>query len=140
VFQLIALHVFTRSETSWTWATVSGGGTFNLLSRPLQPGIRFFQPPKPALPTASLAVGLPCKARRKYGVSEFHINNTSNVGSANTPRVLWQRIPRCKRNVQPCTFWSKRINHISLYAADGAYKRFTCVSHITQPSLSFACD
>jgi len=40
---------------------VSGRGTFNLLSIPLQDGIRFFQHPKPAPPTASIALCLPKK-------------------------------------------------------------------------------
>ncbi len=38
---------------------VSGGGTFNPLSIPLQNGIRFLQPPLPAPSTVCLATHLP---------------------------------------------------------------------------------
>jgi hypothetical protein len=38
---------------------LSRGMMFQPLSGPLQPGIRFFQPPIPAQPTAFLAVRLP---------------------------------------------------------------------------------
>src|SRR5690606_27259243 len=64
---------------------VSGRGTFNLLSIPLQDDIRFLQPPLPAHSTACLATHLP--RRREYGLTEFRTNDTHHLGSAYTPKV-----------------------------------------------------
>lgn len=100
--------------------SLSGGIMFQPLSEPLQPGIRFFQPPLPALPTASLTVGLPL-ARRKYGLTEFHFNDTSGLGAAYPPVVICQRIPRCNGNDRPCTFLVEACQLIWLLAADDGY-------------------
>ena len=61
-FQLVHCERFTRLHTikdQLEVGPVSGGGTFNPLSASLQSGLRFLQPPMPALSTVSLTGYLP---------------------------------------------------------------------------------
>lgn len=116
---------------------LSRGAKFELLSHPLQVSIRFFHHPNPTHSTACLAAHLPPDTeRRMYGVSEFRNDDKSDLGSAYLPVVVCQRIPRCKRDIQLRTFWSKPVSDIWLLAVDGIYQQFTFVNHITQPSTS----
>ncbi|AVK72210.1 hypothetical protein BJN34_0135 [Cupriavidus necator] len=46
---------------------------FQSLSGPLQPGIRFFQPPIPAQPTAFLAVRLPEPNSTRAAIRAYHV-------------------------------------------------------------------
>lgn len=62
------------------------------------------------------------KQRRIIGLTEFHFDDTLGLGSTNSPMAVSQRIPRCKRNNQPHTFWFKRNNDVSLIAVDGVYQ------------------
>ena len=50
------------------------GDVRNRLYRPLQAAVRFFRPPLPAPPTASLAGCLPNGQR--YGLTMFRLKNT----------------------------------------------------------------
>ena len=57
--------------------------------------------------------------RRVIGLTEFHFDDKAGLGSTYSPMATCQRIPRCKRNNLPHTFWFKRNNDISLIAVDG---------------------
>jgi len=46
---------------------------FQPLSEPLQPGIRFFQPPIPAQPTAFLTVRLPESYSTPAAIRAYHV-------------------------------------------------------------------
>ena len=57
-----------------------------LLSAPLQHGLRFLHHPLPADPSASLAARFPM--RETYGLTTFHISNpVGDLGSTYTPEV-----------------------------------------------------
>jgi hypothetical protein len=72
---------------------LSRGVTFKPLSRPLQPGVRFFHHPLPAFPAAFLAIGLPTQfCGRKYGLTQFHASNTNRLGPASSPTALCRRV------------------------------------------------
>ena len=68
---------------------LSRGMMFQPLSEPLQPGVRFFQPPIPAQPTAFLAVRLPklTALRQPYGLTTFPARYTTGLGPAFSPVV-----------------------------------------------------
>ena len=68
---------------------LSRGVMLQPLSEPLQPGIRFFQPPIPAQPTASLTVRLPKSTafRRPYGLTAFPARYKTGLGPAYSPVV-----------------------------------------------------
>lgn len=134
----MALHAFTRLKTSLNLALFRVRAKLEPLSEPLQFSIRLVRHPLPAYPTALLTDCLPVLLlpviRRIIGLTEFHCSYTSNVGSVYLPVVIRRRNPRCKRINRPRTFWSERINNISLFAVDGIYQQFTYVNHIAQPS------
>jgi hypothetical protein len=61
-----------------------------LLSAPLQHGLRFLHHPLPADPSASLAARFPM--RETYGLTTFHISNpVSDLGPTCTPEVQRSR-------------------------------------------------
>ena len=75
-------------------SALSREATFKPLSRPLQPGVRFFHDPLPALPTASLTIGLPAVlCGRRYGLTLFHSSNRNSLGPAFPPVALRRRVP-----------------------------------------------
>ncbi len=55
---------------------LSRGMMFQPLSGPLQPGIRFLQPPIPAQPTAFLTVRLPEPYRAPAAIRAYHVPYT----------------------------------------------------------------
>ena len=60
---------------------------FHPVSEPLQPGIRFFQPPIPARQQHALRLACPQKGRRDR-VSTFHIvDPMDDLGAPSTPVV-----------------------------------------------------
>ena len=79
------------------------------VSGPLQSGVRFFHNPLPALPSDPLAVHLPV-AWRRYGLTLFHISDTSGLGSAFSPVACRSRPPICKRESQLHAFWPEPIS------------------------------
>jgi len=60
---------------------------FQLLSDSLQTGIRFLQPPLPAIPTTHLTIRLP-PLRRDVGFGVFRSSDKGDVVPASTPTVL----------------------------------------------------
>lgn len=114
----MALHAFTRLKTSLNLALFRVRAKLEPLSEPLQFSIRLVRHPLPAYPTALLTDCLPVSLlpaiRRIIGLTEFRCSYTSNVGSVYLPVVIRRRNPRCKRINRPHTFWSERINNISL--------------------------
>lgn len=79
------------------------------VSGPLQSGIRFFHDPLPAPPSDPLAVHLPV-AWRRYGLTLFHINDTSGLGSAFPPVACRSRPPIYKRESKLHAFWPEPIS------------------------------
>ena len=67
--------------------SLSRGVMFQPLSGPLQPGIRFLQPPIPAQPTAFLAVRLPKPTAlgQPYGLTTFPARYKTGLGPAYSP-------------------------------------------------------
>lgn len=79
------------------------------VSGPLQSGIRFFHDPLPAPPSDPLTVHLPV-AWRRYGLTLFHINDTSGLGSAFPPVACRSRPPIYKRESKLHAFWPEPIS------------------------------
>jgi len=79
------------------------------VSGPLQSGIRFFHDPLPAPPSDPLAVHLPV-AWRRYGLTLFHINDTSGLGSAFPPVACRSRPPIYKRESKLHAFWPEPVS------------------------------
>ena len=79
------------------------------VSEPLQSGIRFFHDPLPAPPSDPLTVHLPV-AWRRYGLTLFHINDTSGLGSAFSPVACRPRPPIYKREPKLHAFWPEPIS------------------------------
>ena len=57
------------------------------VSRPLQPGLRFFPVPVPAPPWADLAAC--CPRRERYGVSTFRLQKYVGLGACYRPGGIW---------------------------------------------------
>ena len=83
------------------------------LSTPLQGGLRFFQPPKPALPTAFLA-DAPALMRRKDGIAMLSCNDTDELVPAYhtgshccpcAPSVQWDSRLRCLFWLEPVSIF-----------------------------------
>ena len=93
-------RVFSSRMTNWKSARFRGKAA--PLSAPLQRGLRFFQPPLPANPSAFLAETLASKARRAVGFAMLNNNDTNELapayhtGSLECPRV-------------PCVQWNNRL-------------------------------
>lgn len=104
------------------------------VSEPLQPGIRFLQPPLPTPPTAVLAVGLPRGADVwAYPVPQLQ---RDGEGSLSTPATLWSACVQNRLNAPVRIAFA-----LSLIASlAGLYSRrlreFTFVNHATRARLS----
>ena len=61
-------------RTSRTWARFRAESSLQPVSDPLQTGVRFFRPPKPAPPSARLTARVP--SRERYGVATFRFEST----------------------------------------------------------------
>jgi hypothetical protein len=97
-------HLATVDQTEV--CPLSRGVMFQLLSRPLQPDIRFFRHPIPARPTTFLAVRLPAMFRRQpYGLTTFPACHTTDLGSASPPAVHRRRNLSFEQVIRPHTVW-----------------------------------
>jgi hypothetical protein len=117
---------------------LSRGVMFQPLSGPLQSGIRFFQPPIPAQPTAFLTVRLPEPDRAPAAIRAYHV-----------PHALHDRVRAClfaggpmatcpvQESGQPTTYLLvsaiQQLGHLRNY---DVYQQFTFVAHIGQPRIS----
>ena len=117
---------------------LSRGMMFQSLSGPLQPSIRFFQPPIPAQPTAFLAVRLPEPNCTRAAIRAYHV-----------PHALHDWVRTCLFAGGLTTTYS---DHSAEYPATyllvsayhqlwhrnthDVYQQFTCVAHTSQPSSS----
>jgi len=121
---------------------LSREATFKPLSEPLQPGVRFFHDPLPALPTAPLAIGLPTAfCGRKYGLTQFHSSNTNSLGPASPPVALRVDVSLYqKETTGHLPFWFGRTPLLSPGFDNGVYQQFTCVDRTVQPSSLSVCN
>ncbi len=89
--------------------------TFKPVSGPLQPGVRFFRPPKPAHPWARLAARCPLSGRH----TGFP-RSTSGVRWVrcllSTGRCADHETPQAMTLPTSSTVWFKRANHFRLSA------------------------
>lgn len=108
----MALQAFSRSKTSRKWAPFRVGAT-----APIQPRYRaafaFSDLLYPHFQQPSLRSTCPCSTSqwRKYGLTEFHNHHKSGLGPACSPVTRCQRVPRCKKDNQSRTFWSKPVSN-----------------------------
>ena len=106
-----------------------------LLSTPLQGGLRFFHPPIPAHLSACLAARFP--SWETYGVAMFRLSNNEWVRRAlSTGSVT----AHDKEGESPCTRYSavlaQAFQHLWLVVFDDVYRAFTWVRHTIHPSPS----
>lgn len=102
------------------------------VSRPLQPGIRFFHHPLPAPPSDRLTAHLPV-AWRRYGLTLFHINDKSGLGSAFPPVACCSRIPICKRDPKLRAFWLEPVSAFGSLTLTMFISGSHPLTHTTQP-------
>src|SRR6202795_2201019 len=69
------------------------------VSRPLQPGIRFFPVPVPAPPWADLAAC--CPRGERYGVSTFRLWKYVGLGACSGPGGIWVTKAESRNAVPP---------------------------------------
>ena len=106
-----------------------------LLSTPLQGGLRFFHPPIPAHLSACLAARFPL--RETYGVAMFRLShNEWGRRALSTGSVA----AHDKEGESPCTRYSALLaqacQHLWLVVYDDVYRAFTWVRHTIHPSPS----
>ena len=122
---------------------LSRGVTFKPLSRPLQPGVRFFHDPLPALPTASLAIGLPTRKQptqaeiRAYPVP---CQQHEQVRSCLFTDGALSTCLSSERDIRPRTFWFGRTPLLPPGFDNGVYRQFTCVDPTVQPNPLSVCN
>jgi hypothetical protein len=85
------LPALSSRTTRWKSARLRGGVRLQLLSAPLQNGIRFFQHPLPATPSAALADAPAFTRRRNVGFTMFDGDDTDELAPAYTPAALGVR-------------------------------------------------
>jgi hypothetical protein len=102
------------------------------LSGPLQAGIRFFLHPIPALPTTSLAVGLP--SGREYGLTVFRVSDNGRLGVGILPVCLCPRVIRGEDHIRTHTILVRASQHLWLITHYEIYHRFTSVHRTSKPS------
>jgi len=114
---------------------LSRGMMFQPLSEPLQPGVRFFQPPIPAQPTAFLAVRLPEPYRAPAAIRAYHVPCALHDwvraclftgGPMATHSDIPTEYPTTHLLVSAC----QQLWHCNAY---GVYQQFTYVAHTSQP-------
>ena len=76
------LRVFSSRTTRWKSARLHGGVMLQPLSAPLQSGLRFFQHPLPAIPSAFLADAPASTRRRDVGFTMLGSNDTNELAPA----------------------------------------------------------
>ncbi|SOY85343.1 conserved protein of unknown function [Cupriavidus taiwanensis] len=117
---------------------LSRGMMFQSLSGSLQPGIRFFQPPIPAQPTAFLAVRLPEQNCTRAAIRAYHVPHALHDwvraclfagGLTTTYSDHSAEYPATYLLVSAChQLWHRNTHDV--------YQQFTCVAHTSQPSSS----
>jgi len=100
--------------TNWKSARLHGGVILQPLSAPLQSGLRFFQSPLPATPTAFLADAPAPLTRRNVGFTMFSSNDTNELASAYytgslecpcAPSVRWSSRLHCRFWLEPVSIF-----------------------------------
>ncbi len=88
-FTVSALHAFTRLKTSWKWAPFPVEEP--LTPYPLHYKTAFAFSNLPCPPPQQLPLRVACPdvetSGQRYGFSEFRADDTSHLGSANTPKA-----------------------------------------------------
>jgi hypothetical protein len=82
------LRVLSSRTTRWKSARLHGRTMLQSLSAPLQSGLRFFQHPLPAIPSAFLADAPASTRRRDVGFAMFDCDDTDDLAPTITPAVL----------------------------------------------------
>jgi hypothetical protein len=82
------LRVLSSRTTRWKSARLHGRTMLQSLSAPLQSGLRFFQHPLPAIPSAFLADAPASTRRRDVGFAMFDCDDTNDLAPTITPAVL----------------------------------------------------
>ena len=96
------LRVLSSRTTRWKSARLHGGVMLQPLSAPLQNGVRFFQHPLPAIPSAFLADAPASTRRRNVGFTMFDCNDTNELTPAS-------HTGSCVCPCAPCVRWSNQL-------------------------------
>jgi len=134
------LPVLSSSATRWKSARLHGGVMLQLLSAPLQNGLRFFQHPLPATPSAFLADAPAFTGRRNVGFAMFCCDDMNELAPAYTPAVFLSVCAIKTKATPDCIPFGSSLS-ASLARPDlRCLWQFTCVGHFIQPHLSDRID
>src|SRR4051794_41364792 len=102
-----------------------------LLSGPLQAGLRFLPRPLPAAPSAHLAAGLP--SREDDGLTTLHRRNPRGLGPALTPVALHLRRMSLQHPDLATYHFGPSLSAPLACLCLRRLRRFTWVGHTTRP-------
>lgn len=103
---------------------------FQLVSGPLQSGIRFLQPPLPTPPTASLAVDLPMRAAEwAYPVP---LSQQDGEGFLSTPAILWSACVHHRLDAPDRLAFALSLSASLAGLYSRRLREFTSVNHATR--------
>lgn len=106
------LSVLSSRTTRWKSARLHGGVMLQPLSAPLPSGVRFFQHPLPAIPSAFLADAPAPKPGRNVGFTMLVSSDTNELIPAfHTGSLECPRVPSLRWNNRlPCRFWPEPVS------------------------------
>jgi hypothetical protein len=105
------LRVFSSRTTRWKSARLHGGVMLQLLSAPLRSGLRFFQHPLPAIPSAFLADAPASTRRRDVGFAMLSSSDTNELAPAfHTGSLERPCVPCVQQNTRLRAFWPEPVS------------------------------
>src|SRR5439155_14137800 len=130
------LPALSSRTTRWKSARLHGGVMSQLLSVPLQNGLRFLQHPLPATPSAFLADAPAFTRRRDVGFAMFDCDDMNESAPASTPAAGFVRVLRLHgwSTLAALPFGSSLAASLARCILRCLWQ-FTCVGHF-HPALS----
>ena len=108
---VLVLRVLSSRTTRWKSARLHGGTMLQSLSAPLQSGLRFFQHPMPAIPSAFLAGAPAFTRRRNVGFMMLSSSDTNELAPAvHTGSLECPCVPSVQRNNRLRAFWPEPVS------------------------------
>jgi len=108
--------------TGWKSARLHGGVMLQLLSAPLQNGLRFIQHPLSATSTAHLAMTPASPMRRDVGFTVFRSSNMDELAPVSMPAVVVSVCPKSLMGAADCiAFWREPVSIFGSAGFDGTF-------------------
>jgi hypothetical protein len=104
-------RVLSPRMTRWKFARLHGGAMLQPLSAPLQSGLRFFQHPMPAIPSAFLAVAPAPKPGQDVRFLMLSASDTNELAPAfHAGSLECSCVPCVQRNSRLRAFWPEPVS------------------------------